>query len=342
MKKLFALVLTLALVFAIAAPAMAASWGAPTAPTGTPFATSVTLLQKGTDASGATYYSAYPANLGVVAGTTVYFQVSFTVPTVDDVKDYYGVQPTGTIAASLKLKNLTVAEVSQEVKDGKTTVEFISDAGVVDTAALVNLTEDAIVYSAIIKATVKATGDATITSSYGYNAVGSIGSGLAKTVAGVTYTVTAAGISSPSANLALTLGANDLVTGMKLTYNTKVYTVSAGPVFQYASGTDVVTLTAASADYAAVVAAYNAMTDILGFKAGDAGIYYNTANILANFGYNNAATATGTYKGYTSSLTVSDSTTVPNTGDAVSVLGFVMVGLALLATAAVVVKKVRA
>ncbi|HMM32716.1 MAG TPA: LPXTG cell wall anchor domain-containing protein, partial [Clostridia bacterium] len=72
------------------------------------------------------------------------------------------------------------------------------------------------------------------------------------------------------------------------------------------------------------------------------GIYYTDANIVANYGITNAATATGTYKPYTSSLTVSDSTSVPNTGDAVSVLGFVMVGLALLATAAVVVKKVRA
>ena len=48
------------------------------------------------------------------------------------------------------------------------------------------------------------------------------------------------------------------------------------------------------------------------------------------------------YKPYTTSLTVSDTAAVPNTGDSVSVIGFVMVGLALLATAAVVVKKVRA
>ena len=109
MKKLFALVLTLALVFAIAAPAMAATWGAPAANAGTPYATSVTLLQPATSATGATYYTAYPANLGVVAGTTVYFQVSFTVPSAADEAAYYGtIDPSaGSLKSTITLKNLS-------------------------------------------------------------------------------------------------------------------------------------------------------------------------------------------------------------------------------------------
>ena len=55
-----------------------------------------------------------------------------------------------------------------------------------------------------------------------------------------------------------------------------------------------------------------------------------------------AAKWTTKRSGSPASLTVTDGSNVPNTGDSVSVIGFVMVGLALLATAAVVVKKVRA
>lgn len=339
MKKLFALVLTLALVFAIAAPAMAASWGAPTAPTGTPYATSVTLLQKGTDASGATYYTAYPANLGVVAGTTVFFQVTFTVPSAADVAAYYGTVDgtAGVVKSTVTLKNLkSVTELS----DVSSISAVASDKITINLAGAAEEETHSVIYSAVVDKTA----EASVTSLYGY--------GVGTTVASFTnivkgdYTITANTITDGTNTLTLGLTSAKLVNGMTLKMGTAsdapVYTVAAGPVFQYIDGTAIKTLATTDAKYAAVLAAYNDFTGVLGFKAGDAGIYFTAANILANFGYNNAATATGTYKPYTSSLTVSDSTSVPNTGDAVSVLGFVMVGLALLATAAVVVKKVRA
>ena len=339
MKKLFALVLTLALVFAIAAPAMAASWGAPTAPTGTPYATSVTLLQKGTDASGATYYTAYPANLGVVAGTTVFFQISFVVPTAAAEAAYYGT-PDGNsdLAAYATLKNLKDVD---EVGTNDIATVAADDSEITFDAD--NFAKGTTV-SAIFSGVVVKTAEASITSVYGYGVTTSVASFTNITKGD--YTITANTITDGTNTLTLGLTSAKLVNGMTLKMGTAsdapVYTVAAGPVFQYIDGTAIKTLATTDAKYAAVLAAYNDFTGVLGFKAGDAGIYFTAANILANFGYNNAATATGTYKPYTSSLTVSDSTTVPNTGDAVSVLGFVMVGLALLATAAVVVKKVRA
>lgn len=337
MKKLFALVLTLALVFAIAAPAMAATWGAPTAPTGTPYATSVTLLQKSTDASGATYYTAYPANLGVVAGTTVFFQVTFTIPSAADVAAYYGTVDgtAGVVKSTVTLKNLkNVEEVLGSDASSISTVA--SNKIAIDLSAAAEEETHSVIYTAVVDKTA----EASITSLYGY--------GVGTTVASFTnivkgdYTINATGITKGSSTLTLGLTSAKLVNGMTLTTGGVTYTVSAGPVFQYIDNSTIKTLATTDANYAAVLAVYNDLTGVLGFKAGDAGIYFTAANILANFGYNNAATATGTYKPYTSSLTVSDSTTVPNTGDAVSVLGFVMVGLALLATAAVVVKKVRA
>ena len=339
MKKLFALVLTLALVFAIAAPAMAATWGAPEATTGVPYATSVTLLQPATSATGATYFTAYPANLGVVAGTTVYFQVSFTIPSDDEVAAYYGSvsNSEGLVKATVTLKNLnTVAEVPDTDKSSISTVA--SDKIAIDLTAAAAEKTHSVIYSAVVTKTA----EASITSTYGYGAASTVASftSMTKKVNNVTYTIDLTGISSTAGELELALD-NGLVKGMMLTVGSEDYTVLAGPVFVYADGTAKVLATDDPA-YAAVLAAYNALTGVLGFKAGDAGVYYTPANILANFAVKNAATDTKAYKPYTSSLTVSDSTTVPNTGDAVSVLGFVMVGLALLATAAVVVKKVRA
>ena len=135
MKKLFALVLTLALVFAIAAPAMAASWGAPEAVKGTPFGTSVTLLQVAKDATGTEYYTAYPANLGVVAGTSVIFQVSFSIPTAAEVAAYYAPGNAGTLVSTAALKNLKDVEevgtsgIATTVTDSKITFTLPAAGG---------------------------------------------------------------------------------------------------------------------------------------------------------------------------------------------------------------------
>ncbi len=359
MKKLFALVLTLAMVFAIAAPAMAATWGAGTPAAGSPYVVKVTQLQKNTDLAGNPYYTAYPANLGVIANTPVYFQVDITVPSTTDLNAYYPNPTTaGTFGATVTVKNINTLAVAAEFVDG--VAATVGDVATIDDGDIkLTSTNWATggtaekVYSAIITGIVTKTADATVTAAVGYSSAKALP--LTKTVGGVVYTFAAPGATSATITgdndtkltLALT---NDVVTGMTLTIGADAaavdYIAQAGPTFLfYNSGTSAIEqLTAVSnpAAYAVVLAAYNAYTGMLGFSAGATGIYYTTANVLANFGYTNRATGTATYKAYNSSLTVTDGTSVPNTGDNMSVIGFVMVGLALLATAAVVVKKVRA
>ncbi|HWS30540.1 MAG TPA: LPXTG cell wall anchor domain-containing protein [Clostridia bacterium] len=359
MKKLFALVLTLAMVFAIASPAMAATWGAGTTPTGSPYAVKVTRLQANTDTAGSTYYTAYPANLGVVANTPIVFQIDFSIPTADDLAAFYPNPTTaGVLGGSIKLTNIKSADIVAYLIDGVKQADAtpatpfvdddLTDFDAADIPA--NATDDTIVYSIIATGIVTATKDSAITATLGYSANTALP--ITKTVAGVTYTIGDPEATTPNPTvgdgtntLKLQLNSASVVTGMTLTNATRTYTIQAGPVFQYVDGTEIKVLANTGTDiaeYAAVIAAYNAMTSLLGFKAGDANIYYTKANILANFGYTNRATDTATYKGYSSSLTVTDGTSVPNTGDSMSVIGFVMVGLALLATVAVVVKKVRA
>ena len=341
MKKLFALVLTFALVLAVAAPAAAAGWGS-TNPSATfPFDTAVTLLQSNTDATGRTYYTAY-SGTGVVAGSPVYFQVDFRVPTSAELTAYYG-SSVPAAQATVTLKNLTYV---QEASDPN---NIASASGSTINISLPGSSSSAQTYSAIFSAVVASTGAATVTSTYGGVASTSLPSGgISKTVNGVTYTITESGISAtPYGTLNLVLGTNKLVTGMKLTLtgDSTIYTVNAasGISFQYASGSDVLTVSDAT-KLNALVTAYNAFTGVLGFGAGASGIYYTPANILANYGYATVDTAVGTYNAYSTTPTIpnSDNTTVPNTGDETSTVGFMMIGLAILATAAVIVKKVRA
>ncbi|HWS30535.1 MAG TPA: LPXTG cell wall anchor domain-containing protein [Clostridia bacterium] len=361
MKKLFALVLTLALVFAIAAPAMAATWGAGTANPGSPYVVNVTRLQKSTDNLGNTYYTAYPANLGVIANTPVYFQVDFSIPDDTELAAFYPNPTTaGKLGGSIKLTNISTPDVEAYFIDGvkqadaTPTAPFVADnlTGFDATKFPANATGDAIVYSIIVSGVVTKTADASVTATLGYSASASLP--ITKTIGGVTYelsdptnattaTITDKDDTTNPTVMTLTLSGSSVVTGMELSVDGVDYTVQPGPVFQYVDGTTnkITTLTDPTI-LAGVVAKYNALTGLLGFKAGDTGIYYTAGNILANFGYTNKATDTETYKAYNSSLTVTDGTSVPNTGDNMSVIGFVMVGLALLATAAVVVKKVRA
>ncbi|HWS30274.1 MAG TPA: hypothetical protein VN512_09215 [Clostridia bacterium] len=350
MKKLFALVLTLAMVFAIAAPAMAASWGATPVNPGSPYGVKVTLLQYNTDTAGNPYYTTYPSNLGVVANTPVYFQIDFVVPTASELAYYYPDPATaGSLTGTVKATNIKDTVVVAEYKDGAyaTPHTVLNDNLSVNTSALISGTTDSVVYTAIVRGVVKTTGDAVVTASLGYTSATALP--ITKTVGGVAYT-----FSEPTSNGGTITGNNStsmaieasnyLVNGMTLTVGTIPYTVQAGPTFWWVNNGSIVQLTTTSdlGTYAAVLAAYNAYTGMLGFGAGATGIYYTTANILANFGYTNRATASATYRAYNTSLIISDNTTVPNTGDDMSAIGFVMVSLALLAIAAVVVKKVRA
>lgn len=336
MKKLFALVLTLALVLAVAAPAAAAGWGS-TNPSATfPFDTAVTLLQSNTDATGRTYYTAY-SGTGVVAGSPVYFQVDFRVPTPAELTNYYG-SSVPSAQATIALKNLTYV---QEASD---TDNIASVGGSTITINLSGKTGGT-TYSAIFSAVVASTGAATVTSSYG-GVAATWGGSISKTVNNVTYTITASDISAaPYGTLKLTLNSSSIVTGMTLTVPSYgAFTVNAGPSFQYISGGNILTLASTDPAYSTVLTAYNAFTGVLGFGAGASGIYFTPANILANYGYATVDTAVGTYNAYSTTPTIpnSDNTSVPNTGDEASTVGFVMISLAILATAAVIVKKVRA
>ncbi|HWR19709.1 MAG TPA: LPXTG cell wall anchor domain-containing protein [Clostridia bacterium] len=340
MKKLFALVLTLALVFAIAAPAMAATWGPGTPSVGSPFTVTVTTYKVTYDALGNPVYTAL-GNAAVVQGTPVAFKVTFKVPSYSSISTYYHDMTTLTFDSGIDLTNLSNVK---SIGTPPTTVSInagltaITDLGITAPAT----SDAAKEYSYSFTATVASTSKALVEGYVGYKSGTSL---VGFTYDG--YSFTSNTVSKGSNVLTLTKNSSNVVTGWQIADGTYTATVLAGPIFvltvgdaTYPAGTIVANTHPL---FATLNTVYTAFTSLLGFDVTSTGIYFTEANILANFAKGGYAKATGTFLPYSSEIIVPPSNpTVPNTGDNMSVIGFVMVGLALLATAAVIVKKVRA
>jgi len=86
---------------------------------------------------------------------------------------------------------------------------------------------------------------------------------------------------------------------------------------------------------------FEEVLDALGFEWDGTTKYMHESHFIELFGAGVSISHTLIWKAYTAELLVPDPTTPPQTGDAASIVGFVMIALALLAAAAVVVKKVR-
>ncbi|MEG2188162.1 MAG: hypothetical protein RR085_12635, partial [Clostridia bacterium] len=98
----------------------------------------------------------------------------------------------------------------------------------------------------------------------------------------------------------------------------------------------------ADEEYAALKKGFDGIMNALGFSmtAGKFGVL-NDAGFEAMAGSASAVKASGTFYAYTQTLTVPGTTKVPDTGD-VNVAGIVMIAIAIVAGAAVVIRKVRA
>ncbi|MCE5236588.1 MAG: NPXTG-anchored protein [Clostridiaceae bacterium] len=351
MKKLFTLVLTLAMVFAITAPAMAA-WGTPgSGASGAPFTVTVTAVVPGTDGFGNTYYNPYNTNTAVVAGAPLYTMITLTVPSASKLLAQYG-KANGTFTGELGLSNLYLMQVVGSTND------FMKSDGTINSNKIepnASGTESKN-YIAVVLVTAKAALPAKVTYSVNYDsALGNLTSGI--TVGSLSIkldSATKATITHIATTdvLTLTLDAKSLVTQWKMTMGGSDIGIYSGQLFTK----DGIVYDATSADtatYNAIKAAYTRFTNDLGFGVGDV-VYFSEANIRANYGLNSSKTAYVEYTGIGTGPVITPTPTVPgvpgsggsinvpNTGDSVSVLGYVMAGLALLAAAVVVVRKVRA
>ncbi len=339
MKKLFALTLVCAMAFSLAAPAAAASWGSggsTSTVTGAPY--SVTVTQLPPEGGTGTYNAS-----SVTAGSPVRFKVVFTIPSNEALAAYYGLTslPAGVQQASVTVENITNLN---EAEDRDNISGFVSSNAVRINEMPANGT-----YSVTYTGTVAGTGNASVKAALSYAQVMPHYSegGLVRKINNTTYTIYEIGIAAGTPNtmdfrrLIFPVAGNGLVdkSTWSFTLGFDTYSViSNGRA--YLSSSSQVLDDASDAGYTQLVNAYNELTGVLGFRQGDTA-YYTAANILASFGFSAGVSDAKTYAAYGSSLTVTDNTSVPNTGGELSLFGFALTGLALLAAAAVTVKRVR-
>lgn len=363
MKKIFALVLAMAMVLSLST-ALAATWGNNGANTTAAAAVTIEvtkyIILK--DAAGVEYYSKLDDAAIVKADDDVAFQVKIKVPSANALNSQFGtdlfaagdildLKIDGTnLAAGSDLSftaapKITLTGSSQTVylekaADGTTAVT--TETSLAGTAGSCMYLDTAKEYGAVdLKVNVKFTSELNeITIKDGDNKFYVSGVGTDPNYTG--FVVTSSNYLA-GATLAFGLNSSNKVTSMTVTVNSHAMLVSkTDGVYQCQKGTD-----ATDSDKLAGDAFLNKVLSLLGFSAADAlysgTVYMDKQNWAQNFGvyFNNSNNAT--YAAFTPvPVTVAPTTTIPKTGSNASVIGFAMVALAVVAAAVVAVRKVRA
>jgi hypothetical protein len=387
MKKLFAIVMVLAMALAIAAPALASGWDAlPTdAPTFSDIVISITALEteENTSVLGSLYEKVavmYP----VVKGTLVHFYVEITIPKLAErSKETVALLANKGLVYKLSLTNLVTVK-GENTSAGNSVNYFVNgtlDAthtlgldAKTDTKTFgvggVTVPDTKVVYGFEYWAAGVAAGkDGVAAATIGFYNTWKDISGWApwqqfawdNDQDGVNEFYIHANGTDAAENITQFYIYSDLTTGtqdyimfpvknekidvtkeIELTINDAHYFVNrattADITFRPAAGGDIIT--PAATGYAAIKAAFDAYFTALGFPYADAK-YMTQAHFTTYFG---KILETSVKIVYPSGAVVVAPPAVepPQTGDATTVVGFVMIALALVAAAAVTVKKVRA
>jgi len=357
MKKLFALVLVLAMALAIAAPALAATgWDALPEEEET-YADFEMVAQKyeyyssttGGYGVNGTYFANWDDNKGIVKDTMgrVYFEV--TLPTATDAAKLYPGVNFSNLAISVKITNvkgvapvdLTAATVNYApalLTDDINSSSVYAPAAVTKTLGAAEQTVKLMyVFAAASAADVVATvtitaGNTTLPATFLYQGVEITAAAASAT----SYTFTTDdGVMTFETNSA------DKIQRVFLNDGTTTYQVlvDINGVISFKDG--IASIQVGDTGYTALKGLYDFFMGALGFSWDGTAKYMNDDLILLNL--IKGATGSASVKfpaGYQS--IVDPTVNPPQTGDATTVVGFVMIALALVAAAVVTAKKVRA
>ncbi len=374
MKKLFALVLALAMALAIAIPTMAAGWDPIKVDEDPATAISFKLYGLETKENTAVLGSLYQeltATYPLVKGTPVHFMVVVSIPAEADLS-----------AANVKLlaaRGLKVKVSTDYIQIDKvsTYITKLSDGSEAGTTK--NVVVDAKSWSTTLDTASEGfeykfefvgqgtTGgkDATVKASVGYYNVWEGDTFVAYNAKGTkSFTVTANGVDAATeGTFSIFDGKNTVVfpvkdgyvnddagSAIKLTvanggkgdgtyYVTRSTASNGGYIFRV-DDTEAWGVSDTTGRYEAIKAVFDNFLALLGFQY-DGSNAMTKAHFVKYFGTIDEVVETLVYPaGY---VTVTNPTVEPpQTGDATTVVGFVMIALALVAAAVVTVKKVRA
>jgi hypothetical protein len=368
MKKLFALVLVLAMALAIAVPALAATgWDALPDEEETYVDFQMVAAKYefyGSTAAGyaanGTYYANWDDSKGIVKDTMgrVYFEA--VIPSAADVAALYPGVDFSNLKVSVKITNVKAAAactlgvgtvtdpaaLTATPTSGSNKYTFTADLTVLPpTGSQGEQTLKAMyVFSAASAADVVATisitaGATALPATFLYKSV-TVTAAVA--AAPDTTNYSADYVFSTSAGRMLFDTTSDKIQRVFLDNGTTVYQVlvDVNGVISFKNGTNP-SIQSGDTGYTALKDLYDFFMGALGFQWDGTAKYMNSALILLNL----IKGATGSAKvvfpaGYQS--IVDPTVQPPQTGDATTVVGFVMIALALVAAAVVTVKKVRA
>ena len=358
MKKIFALVLAMAMVLSLST-ALAATWGNNGANTTAAAAVTIEVTKYIVlkDAAGTPYYSKLDDAAIVKAGDEVAFQVKIKVPSAAALNTQFGtdlfaagdilqVKIDGTnLAAGDDLDfddatpiTLAVAASSASHYMTKASNADFPTVGTSSTGAM--YLDTAKEYGAVnLKVNVKFTSE--------LNEI-TIKSGDAKfyvSAPDTTHYVVTNSNYRAGASVEFVVNASHKVIGINVvaqTSGTPMPVEKTDGVYQCTQVTP-----ATPAEKFAGDDYLNKVLSLLGFSAADAlysgTVYMDDTNWAQNYGvyFNNSNSAS--YAPYTPvPVTVTPVTTIPKTGSNASVIGFAMVALAVVAAAVVAMRKVRA
>lgn len=358
MKKILTLAVALVMVFALAAPALAAGWDNPVTPDEfedlylniTPLSVeeSTIVWYGGT-------YNKLDKTYPVVAGMKVHAFVEVKVPAYDDLsKDIQDRLAAGQ--GKLKISTSNLEDVTAQWKyegDEKYRAEIIKGDKTSGTLAISKKSCDKTIYVEIWGTAEKSDKDAKITATLGvYNQwddddntfdffSGDDKYTIWKDRVGADYIVTSA--DDTSSGLRFYTKSSGQVENITVVLDGAVYTIQdymgGDPSFVPAGGTRPIT----GDDLRDVKAVLDDICGAMGFDyAGDA--YITDELVEDNLGSIVEGSASLVYpSGYVQEIVTNDpGVNPPQTGDSASIAGFVMIAVALVAAAVVTVKKVRA
>ncbi|MEG1894507.1 MAG: hypothetical protein RR232_08415 [Clostridia bacterium] len=365
MKKTIAIALAFVMVFAIAATAFAGiGFGAVTTPKGPDVKVAVTLYDIGEDDAGNPMLVKHPSTKGILAGYDLVAIVAVTIPAkYETINDALKVTVTNIEGVEPEMDSLALVPQALLVNADNVGTWEASKQDMLD----MNKPSKTTTYEYLFEFTAKATKDVKVTAVYSKAGLTDDihDEGLTINRGGKDYVVLHEVMGGGDVtDMAAATDAFVVINGDEyVTFTTEkndgdnnypvngVFYFDGRTPFTVAIMDGVVAfrpekstswLYPADDGYAALKKGFDGIMNALGFSmtAGKFGVL-NDAGFEAMAGSVSAVKASGTFYAYTQTLTVPGTAKVPDTGD-VNVAGIVMIAIAIVAGAAVVIRKVRA
>lgn len=321
MKKFFTVLLTLVVVFAFTGSAMAMGWNQEVSPAEPKdeFKLSITKLEynPAAGAVGSAYWKEYTGP--VVKNTMVRALVTLEIPAANELSDVITTN-IDALKLQFKGKNIKITSVDQYIDN-----KFVKNLGAVTT---ITGGSAGITYQYMIVGVVEDDGDAAIEATLSFG-VPFCGGRFSYNYAGDTYTVTHSGntfdVSDGTGTVSFEVDSTDRIKSVKVNANSETHEYLYKPTGEVALP---------EAHQKVIQKIYTS----LGFTFDGVFGYMYEQGFIATHGHGFTMTQVANYNGSVAVATPGQMKP-PQTGDAPSIVGFAMLGVAAVACAIIVIRK---